>query len=86
MARGSERPESDVDLLIVGTVQQIDLLPVLRKLESRFRREVNATLFSPEEFQPKRAQKDHFISSVLRETIIPLKGTLDELEETAARA
>jgi len=86
VARGSERPESDVDLLIVGTVQQIDLLPVLRKLESRLRREVNVTLFSPEEFQRKRARKDHFVSSVLRGTTIALKGTLDELEETAARA
>jgi predicted nucleotidyltransferase len=86
VARGSERPESDMDLLIVGKLQQIDLLPILRKLERRFRREVNVTLFSPEEFQQKRALKDHFVSSVLRGTTIALKGTLDELEETAARA
>lgn len=84
VARGDERPESDVDLLVVGTLQQIDLLPVLRKLESRFRREVNVTLFSPNEFQKKRAQRDHFVSSVLRGTTIPLKGTLDELEEATA--
>lgn len=83
MARGTERPESDVDLLIVGALQQFDLLPVLRKLENRFRREVNVTLFSPDEFQRKRAQKDHFISSVLRGKTILLKGTLNELEETA---
>lgn len=86
VARGNERPESDVDLLVVGTLQQIDLLPVLRKLESRFRREVNVTLFSPDEFQRKRTQKDHFVSSVLPGTTIPLKGTLDELEEAAAGA
>lgn len=83
VARGGERPESDVDLLIVGTLQQIDLLPVLRKLEGRFRREVNVTLFSPDEFRRKRTQKDHFVSSVLRGTTIPLKGTLNELEEAA---
>ena len=86
VARSSERAESDVDLLVVGTLQQIDLLPSLRRLETRFRREVNVTLFSPEEFQRKRALKDHFLSTVLKGKTMPLKGTLDELEETAARA
>jgi predicted nucleotidyltransferase len=50
IARGEEHASSDIDLMAVGTLRQIDLLPVLRKLESRFRREVNVTLFSPEEF------------------------------------
>ena len=85
VARGGEHAGSDVDLLVVGTLQQIDLLPALRKLESRFRREVNVTLFSADEFRRKRAARDHFLSTVLRGKTIPLKGTLDELEETAAR-
>lgn len=85
VARGSEHARSDVDLLVVGALQQIDLLPSLKKLETRFRREVNVTLFSLEEFQRKRALKDHFLSTVLKGKIIPLKGTLDELEEAAAR-
>lgn len=42
---------SDIDLMVVGGIQPIDLLPALRELEDRFRREVNVTLFSPEEFQ-----------------------------------
>lgn len=86
VARGSEHAGSDVDLIFVGTLQQIDLLPSLKKLETRFRREVNVTLFSPEEFRRKRAIKDHFLSTVLKGKTIPLKGTLEELEETAARA
>jgi predicted nucleotidyltransferase len=84
IARGEERSASDVDLAIVGTVRQIDLLPALRKLEARFRREVNVTLFSPEEFRAKRAAGDHFLNSVLKGKIILLKGTLDELEKTAS--
>ncbi len=43
-----EHAGSDIDLMIVGTLQQIDLLRILQKLESRFHREVNVTLFSPE--------------------------------------
>ena len=44
LARGEGRSTSDVDVLIVGSVKQIDLVPILRKLEDRFGREVNATL------------------------------------------
>lgn len=85
MARGKEHAGSDIDLMVVGRIQQIDLLPALRKLESRFRREVNVTLFSPEEFRRRRASADHFVGSVLKEKTIVLKGSLDELEDTAAK-
>ena len=71
--------------LLYGTLQQIDLLPVLRKLEDRFRREVNVILFSPEEFRRKLASADHFLSSVMKAKTIPLKGSLNELEETASK-
>jgi predicted nucleotidyltransferase len=85
VARGEEHAASDVDLMVIGTLKQIDLLPVLRKLEARFRREVNVTLYSPEEFRRKRAAGDHFLHSVLKGKTIPLKGTLDELEEAASK-
>jgi predicted nucleotidyltransferase len=85
IARGEERPGSDVDLMIVGTVKQSDLLPALRRLETRFCREVNVTLFSPEEFLAKLATRDHFLSGVLKGETIPLKGALHELEATASR-
>ena len=85
VARGEEKSGSDVDLMIVGSLKQIDLLPALRKLESRFSREVNVTLFSSEEFHRKLAVGDHFLKTVLKGKTISLKGALDELEETASR-
>jgi predicted nucleotidyltransferase len=85
VARGEEKSGSDVDLMIVGPMKQIDLLPALRKLESRLRREVNVTLFSSEEFHSKLAAGDHFLKAVLKGKTISLKGALDELEETASR-
>jgi len=84
MARGREHSASDVDLMVVGKLRQIDLVSTLRKLEGRFRREINVTLFSPEEFRRKRSEKDHFISTVLKGKTIILKGALNELEETPA--
>ena len=85
VARREERASSDVDLMIVGSVGQIDLVPVLRKLEDRFRREVNAMLYSPQEFRGKLAAGDHFLCSVLKGKTIQLRGSLDELGKTSAR-
>lgn len=85
VARGEEHAASDVDLLIVGTLQQTDLLSVLRNLEKRFGREVNVTLFSPREFRRKQSLHDHFLATVLNGKTVLLKGTFNELEETAAR-
>jgi uncharacterized protein len=85
LARGEERASSDVDLMIVGSVKQIDLVPVLRKLEDRLGREVNATLYSPQELRSKLAAGDHFLRSVLKGKTILLRGSLDELDKAAAR-
>ena len=85
VARREERASSDVDLMIVGSVKQIDLVPVLRKLEARLGREVNATLYSPQEFRSKLAAGDHFLRSVLKGKTILLRGSLDELGKTSAR-
>jgi predicted nucleotidyltransferase len=85
IARGEEHSASDVDLAIVGALRQIDFLPALRKLEARFRREVNVTLFSPEEFRARLAAGDHFLHSVLQGKTIMLKGVLHDMEETASR-
>jgi len=84
MAQGREHSASDVDLMVVGKLRQIDLVSTLRKLEGRFRREINVTLFSPEEFRRKRSENDHFVSTVLKGKTIILKGALNELEETPA--
>ena len=85
VARGEERVSSDVDLMIVGSVKQIDLVPILRNLEARLGREVNATLYSPREFRDKLVARDHFLRSVLRGRTILLRGSLDELDKATAR-
>lgn len=85
VARGEENAGSDIDLMVVGTLKQIDLVPLLRNLEAQFRREVNVTLFSSEEFHRKLSEGDHFLQTVLKGKTIPLKGRLNELEAAASR-
>jgi predicted nucleotidyltransferase len=83
VARGEEKPTSDVDLLIVGEVGLADLAPVLRRLEKNFSREVNARCFTPEEFKEKIRGSNHFLTAVLKENKIFIKGGADELDRLA---
>jgi predicted nucleotidyltransferase len=85
VARGEELPESDIDLLIVGDVATRDLLPMLRRVERQFGREVNVTRYSKREFRDKMRRGDHFLKSMIEGKLITLAGSPDELEKTARR-
>ncbi len=85
IARGEEQAQSDVDLLIVGRVGMAELLPVLRRVERQFGREVNVTRFSENEFREKLHSKDHFLKSVIKGKLITIMGSLNELEKAAGR-
>jgi len=78
-ARGEEQLKSDIDLMIVGKVDEKKLVPLIRKLEGRLSREINYTLFSPTEFESRVKKKDPFISNVLREKKIQLVGEPSEV-------
>jgi predicted nucleotidyltransferase/DNA-binding transcriptional regulator YhcF (GntR family) len=85
VARGEEHTQSDIDLLIVGTVGMTELVPTLRNIEQQFGREVNVTRYSESEFLAKRRGRDHFLNSVLKGKLITIAGSLDELEKAAGR-
>jgi predicted nucleotidyltransferase len=85
IARGQEQTQSDIDLLVVGPVGMKELLPVLRRVEHQFGREVNVTWYSEAEFLTKRRGRDHFLNSVLKGKLITIVGSANELEKTAGR-
>ena len=57
VARGRQRSESDIDLLVIGNVTLSDVSPDLTRAEERLRRPVNATVYSPREFGKAFKQK-----------------------------
>lgn len=82
LARGEELSDSDVDLMIVGAVGLADLSPALHEAEERLAREVNPTLFSPEEFAAKLKQGHHFLTTVLGGDKLFILGSPHDLAET----
>lgn len=75
-AKGKENKCSDIDLLLVGKIPRDDFTRKIRKLESRFNREINFTVFTEEEFAAKRKNKGGFLDVMLKGKIIMLKGAL----------
>ncbi|PYY15023.1 MAG: nucleotidyltransferase [Acidobacteria bacterium] len=81
MARGEEKPESDIDLMVVGKASLEDVLGKLSNAEASLRRAVNPTVYSPSEFKTKLTSGNHFLNSVVRGEKIFLIGDEDELRE-----
>jgi predicted nucleotidyltransferase len=79
-AKGEEKADSDVDLLIIGDVDMDRLDSNLGKLEKTLGREINYVLYSMEEFKSKKKAKDGFLMDVLRGKKIMLVGAENGLE------
>lgn len=79
IARGETRAESDVDLMIIGSVGLRRLTALLSGVAEIVGREINPHILTPEEFCERKKSRDHFITSVLSSPRIFVKGTEDEL-------
>lgn len=76
-AQGAERADSDVDLLIVGSCSDSEIIKAIKPLEKELDREINYTLYSSQEWAYKLRDKDSFIQHVLKGKLIMLQGKLD---------
>lgn len=78
LAKNAESLTSDIDLFIVGHVDEDRLIQAVRKTEEELSREINYVLLTPEEYRKKVRGKDPFVANVLKEDKIMLIG--EELE------
>ena len=79
-AKGEEKADSDVDLLIIGDADMDRLDSNLGKLEKMLGREINYVFYSMKEFRVKRKAKDGFLADVLTGKKIMLIGAENGLE------
>lgn len=85
VARGEELSKSDVDLLIIGSLGLSDLSPTLKKAEGKLRREVQAFVYTPEEFWHKFERKEHFVTSVVDGPLLKIIGDINEYAKVAGK-
>jgi predicted nucleotidyltransferase len=79
-AKGDEKTDSDVDLLILGDVDMDHLDSNLVKLEKMLGREINYVLYDMDEFKAKKKANDGFLRDVLKGKKIMVVGTEHGLE------
>lgn len=82
-AAGVEKPHSDIDVLVVGSVTFSTVVRTLHPTQERLGRDVNAVVMKPEEFVLKRRERDAFLASVIKQPKIWLIGNEDELRKLA---
>jgi predicted nucleotidyltransferase len=69
---------SDVDLLIIGSPNEDELMRKIESLENKLQREINYNIYSAREFKERLKKKDSFVLNVTKRPKIMLKGSLDE--------
>jgi len=67
--------------MLIGQVDQDDLVEKVNKLEGELRREINYQTYSGQEVTDKIKEKNDFFVRVFEEPKIILKGDLNEFTE-----
>ena len=78
-AKEEERKDSDIDLMIIGKINEDKLIDELNKLEKKLQREINYTIYSKNEFEEKKEKGNSFILDILQGKKRIILGNENEL-------
>ncbi|MDD5083138.1 MAG: nucleotidyltransferase domain-containing protein [Dehalococcoidales bacterium] len=77
VAKDEETAKSDVDLFVVGEIDEDDLHELISRVEKDIGRVINYTLMSRAEFEKRLKNNNSFIKRVMDEKKLVLKGNHD---------
>lgn len=78
-ASGAAESNSDVDLLIIGNVDELDLHKRIARVEENLERTVNYALLDRREFDRRRQEKGGFLDRVLNKDLIFIVGNYEKI-------
>lgn len=79
-AKGTESQSSDIDLLVIGDVNEDTLLRSISKTERTIGREINYLLWKEKEFMERVEKKIPLIKEISKTSIIMIVGDEDEFK------
>jgi len=79
-AKGTESPSSDIDLLVIGNVNENALLRSISKTERTLGREVNYLLWTEEEFLDRVKKEIPLIKEIIKTPVMILVGDESEFK------
>jgi predicted nucleotidyltransferase len=80
VSRDEARPDSDLDLVVIGSVSFRSVIRAVGKAQMELRREINPVVYSEAELRRRVSRGDHFITDVMRGAKLFVIGTPDDLE------
>lgn len=83
VAKNLEDVRSDIDVMVIGTVSEDALHKAIMKAEKKLGREMNYTIFSPNNWKKDLKAKKSFVRDVAKGEKIFLIGTEDDLRKIA---
>lgn len=78
-ASATDRPRSDIDLLVIGEPDERQLRSTLRRLGKRLGRQIDLTLLRPKQLAELVRDENPFLATVLDRPRQDLIGNVDEL-------
>jgi predicted nucleotidyltransferase len=75
--------DSDIDLFVVGNISSIELTRMLRPIERKLNREINAVIWPMQDL--KKKSKSGFIRDIAKKKVIMIYGDENELREIIGR-
>jgi len=84
-ASGEESESSDIDLLVIGDVDEEKVLNAISETEKEVGREINYILWSEKEFTKRVESKHHLLTDIVSKPLIMLIGEEDEFRRTAKK-
>ncbi len=82
VASGEDTQESDIDLMVIGDIPEIELIEEAREIEKKVGRELNYIHWTRDEFEKKIKEKNHILIDVAEKPIIMLRGSEDEFRDS----
>jgi predicted nucleotidyltransferase len=77
-AKGEESERSDIDLLVVGDVDEKRMMDIIEKVEGRTGREVNYIAWSEDEFEKKAKEGVPLLDEIVNMPVIMIVGDFGE--------
>ena len=81
MATGRQIPSSDVDVMVLGDVQLIDVVKALSSLSETLGREINPVVMTTDDFVADLAKKKRFTARIMDERKVFVIGSEREFAE-----
>jgi predicted nucleotidyltransferase len=78
-ARGSEKEDSNINLMVIGQVNITELNDVVMGLEEKLKREIDYLAFDEQEYRKRKEAKDPFIREIIKGRKVLLLGKEDDL-------